>query len=57
MISVEVLSAAVMLWWALGVILGVGYLLKVRAGPYACTTVRIVELFCSPGIYATLFLL
>lgn len=32
MISVEVLSAAVMLWWALGVILGVGYLLKVRAG-------------------------
>lgn len=31
-ISVEVLSAAVMLWWALGVILGVGYLLKVRAG-------------------------
>ena len=30
MISVEVLSAAVMLWWALGVILGVGYLLKVR---------------------------
>lgn len=32
MISVEVLSAAVMLWWTLGVILGVGYLLKVRAG-------------------------
>ena len=32
MISVEVLSAAVMLWWALGVILGIGYLLKVRAG-------------------------
>ena len=32
MISVEVLSAAVMLWWVLGVILGVGYLLKVRAG-------------------------
>lgn len=32
MMSVEVLSAAVMLWWALGVILGVGYLLKVRAG-------------------------
>lgn len=32
MISAEVLSAAVMLWWALGVILGVGYLLKVRAG-------------------------
>ena len=32
MISVEVLSAAVILWWALGVILGVGYLLKVRAG-------------------------
>ena len=32
MISVEVLSAAVMLWWALGVILGVGYLLKVSAG-------------------------
>ena len=32
MISVEVVSAAVMLWWALGVILGVGYLLKVRAG-------------------------
>ena len=32
MISDEVLSAAVMLWWALGVILGVGYLLKVRAG-------------------------
>ena len=32
MISVEVLSAAVMLWWALGVILGVGSLLKVRAG-------------------------
>ena len=25
MISVEVLSAAVMLWWTLGVILGVGY--------------------------------
>ena len=32
MMSVEVLSAAVMLWCALGVILGVGYLLKVRAG-------------------------
>ena len=32
MMSVEVLSAAVMLWWALGVILGVGYLLKVRSG-------------------------
>ena len=32
MMSVEVLSAAVMLWWALGVILGVGYLLKVRTG-------------------------
>ena len=32
MMSVEVLSAAVMLWWALGVILGVGYLLKVRVG-------------------------
>ena len=32
MMSVEVLSAAVMLWWVLGVILGVGYLLKVRAG-------------------------
>lgn len=32
MMSVEVLSAAVMLWWTLGVILGVGYLLKVRAG-------------------------
>ena len=32
MMSVEVLSAAVMLWWALGIVLGVGYLLKVRAG-------------------------
>ncbi len=57
MISVEVLSAAVMLWWALGVILGVGYLLKVRAGSIRLHHREDRGTFLLPGIYATLFLL